>query len=423
MDTLNQKLYDAFKRRNLSLWRKYLEKGADIEIVFYQAFKEGLNEEDLDFFVDNGGGFEIINSQDDKGNTILHKTSIKNLQFAENLVRRYGADVNIKNNDGDTPLHTAIVKGNYDFAQILVVYLHADINAINNKGETALHLVLKNLVSKCDNKLIHDIKDNKGNLVFYRTVSNIEILYDLISEGANIHIKDNEGNSALHVAASSGIIKLIQAKIKDTDYYDKKSLYNILRILVWRNTDINAKNKNGDTPLLLAVYRKREATVELLISAGANVNVKNKDGNTALYVAASEGDLKTVEILVLQGRAEMNLKNKNGNTALHMAVYHKDYFVVKFLVEQGADVNIENDKDQKPLDLADPHRDTGIINILQSVRNEKIIPVRHSLNNTRCTFVFTRGPNIGSRCNDLAVGTVDGTLSTARCKHCMRRKM
>ena len=52
-------------------------------------------------------------------------------------------------------------------------------------------------------------------------------------------------------------------------------------------TDDNAKNKNGETPLMIAVRRLSSTPAELtevtlLIEAGADVNAKNNDGYTTL---------------------------------------------------------------------------------------------------------------------------------------------
>jgi|TARA_B100002003_G_scaffold33438_1_gene28604 ankyrin repeat protein len=46
--------------------------------------------------------------------------------------------------------------------------------------------------------------------------------------------------------------------------------------------DVNAKNKNGTTPLHRAAYYGRKETAELLIAKGADVNAKDKDGDTPL---------------------------------------------------------------------------------------------------------------------------------------------
>ena len=59
-------------------------------------------------------------------------------------------------------------------------------------------------------------------------------------------------------------------------------------------------------------------TAEVLLKNGADVNAKNKDGDTPLHHAARNSNYNTVEVLLKNG-ADVNAKNKNGDTPLHWA--------------------------------------------------------------------------------------------------------
>lgn len=50
--------------------------------------------------------------------------------------------------------------------------------------------------------------------------------------------------------------------------------------------DINAKNKDGETPLMWAEYKNHTEIIKLLIRKGADINAINNDGDTALIIAA-----------------------------------------------------------------------------------------------------------------------------------------
>ena len=79
----------------------------------------------------------------------------------------------------------------------------------------------------------------------------------------------------------------------------------------------------GLTPLIAAVERKDQKSVQLLIDAGADMNSKNPDGNTALIFAAKKGDKESVQILTEAG-AKVNSKDGECWTALmHAAMYGK----------------------------------------------------------------------------------------------------
>lgn len=78
---------------------------------------------------------EIINSQDKYGYTALHNVmSEEEFEIVEYLIKN-GADVNIQNEDGVTPLHLAAYTEN---ANILLDN-GAEINQQDNRGNTPLH--------------------------------------------------------------------------------------------------------------------------------------------------------------------------------------------------------------------------------------------------------------------------------------------
>jgi hypothetical protein len=63
------------------------------------------------------------------------------------------------------------------------------------------------------------------------------------------------------------------------------------------------------------------AAVQALLAKGAELNAKNNDGVTALIVASGNGHLDVVQALLAKG-AELNAKNNDGATALMLASYN-----------------------------------------------------------------------------------------------------
>jgi ankyrin repeat protein len=64
---------------------------------------------------------------------------------------------------------------------------------------------------------------------------------------------------------------------------------------------VNARDKNGKTPLHMMGRYSNKETVEFLISGGADINAKDKNGKTPLYYALTEVDNTIVEILKKHG--------------------------------------------------------------------------------------------------------------------------
>lgn len=83
--------------------------------------------------------------------------------------------------------------------------------------------------------------------------------------------------------------------------------------LVTHGANLNAADKQGDTPLLLAICWNKQATTNLLLKHNPNVNVSNK-GYTPLMAAAEREQLETVKSLLEHG-ADTTAKY-NGQTAL-----------------------------------------------------------------------------------------------------------
>jgi Flp pilus assembly protein TadD len=70
-----------------------------------------------------------------------------------------------------------------------------------------------------------------------------------------------------------------------------------VKVLLSKGADVNVKNKDGYTPLLISAFNGHTETVRLLLAKGADVNVKTNKGHTALMSAENEGHAEIVELL------------------------------------------------------------------------------------------------------------------------------
>jgi hypothetical protein len=111
-----------------------------------------------------------------------------------------------------------------------------------------------------------------------------------------------------------------------------------VRALLAAGADVNAKDKDGNTPLLEATLNFHGDIVDMLLSSGANVNAKGEDGDTVLLYAAGHGDIELVESL-LRRNAKVNVQNVNGDCALIRAASNGHVEVVKALLLRGANVD------------------------------------------------------------------------------------
>ncbi|CAM4422774.1 MAG: hypothetical protein LEGION0398_MBIBDBAK_00400 [Legionellaceae bacterium] len=154
----------------------------------------------------------------------------------------------------------------------------------------------------------------------------------------HLEAKDNEGFTALHLAAGYGLAA----------YQGHEA---IVAQLVNLGADKEAKDKYGRTALNFAAANGDVPTVAQLVNLGAETEAKDNEGATALHLAAIKGHEATVTQLVNLG-ADKEAKNNNGNTPLHLAAIQGHAPTIVQLVQYGASLKIENEKKQTPLDVA-----------------------------------------------------------------------
>ncbi|XP_065058902.1 kinase D-interacting substrate of 220 kDa B-like isoform X2 [Rhopilema esculentum] len=102
--------------------------------------------------------------------------------------------------------------------------------------------------------------------------------------------------------------------------------------------DIETRDANGQTPLLLAAEKGHFGIVRELIHRNANVNARDQDGWTAL-IAACKGGYPDVVATLLHNGARHNIADMGGWTPLVWASYKGHNSVVRELLRYGADPN------------------------------------------------------------------------------------
>ncbi len=169
-----------------------------------------------------------------------------------------GAEVNSRNEDGDTTLHLAALYDSKKMIELLIAN-GAVVDAKNNIGETPLH-----------------------NAAWAGETTTVGAL---LEHGADVNAKDNYGDTPLHEAV-------------------RKGHKNIVKILLAHEANMNIQNNRGQTPLAKAVFWGYKDLTELLIEQGAEVNIADKKGRTPLSIAIEEKYKGIEELLRYHGARE-----------------------------------------------------------------------------------------------------------------------
>lgn len=158
-----------------------------------------------------------------------------------------------------------------------------------------------------------------------------------IEQGANINAVTVQGNNALFVAAINNEVDAFEWLLTISQA-DKK-------------IDINRCNNKGNS-ILAELARKggKEFFIKKLIEAGAELNLKNNDGLTAIMVAIQEDRQDLVKLFADSGANVNEVTNsKTQTTPLLMAVSEGKIEAVKILHAAGADINAVSSEKSDPL--------------------------------------------------------------------------
>jgi uncharacterized protein len=127
-----------------------------------------------------------------------------------------------------------------------------------------------------------------------------------------------------------------------------------VRELLAQGANPNVRDEDMRTPLHQAVLGSSVGLVGLLIEAGADLNAKDSQGFTPLHFAAQEYLPEIARILVGKG-ADVDARDEDGNSPLWRAVFSsagRDE-VARFLLESGARDDLANHEGVTPRDLAE----------------------------------------------------------------------
>ncbi|XP_028968353.1 E3 ubiquitin-protein ligase MIB1 [Galendromus occidentalis] len=336
---LHTALQAACQNGHMAVIRVLLTYGADVEI----EDNHGDRAIHHAAFGDEPGAIQLLaqangdlNARNKQRQTPLHIAVSMGHKMAVEILLKSGCHVSLQDCEGNTPLHDAISKKREDIMQLLL-QRDADILLANNNGFNSLHhaalrgnpqavqVLLDNLMSsQLPRWWIVDEKKDDGYTPLHLAALNNhhDVAKLLISRGnADVNQQNLNMQTALHLAV-------------------ERQHQEIVRLLVNSGANLNVKDKDGDTALHEALRHHTLEQLKHLQGTALSVNV------APLTSSASSINSNIPALNVgLSAKANQSSQDASldaGNISAQIA---------KYLVNFGADLEARNKKQQTPLDL------------------------------------------------------------------------
>jgi ankyrin repeat protein len=139
----------------------------------------------------------------------------------------------------------------------------------------------------------------------------------------------------------------------------------MVQVLLWAKADVNARDKDGQTVLMMLSEKVTSEIVWDLINAGAKINLRDNDGDSALIAVAELNNLDALKALLDAG-AKVNGSNNDGQTALMKAASNGLVNNVRALILAGADVNARDKEGRTALMCALNNHESAVARLLKA---------------------------------------------------------
>ncbi|GFS02866.1 ankyrin [Elysia marginata] len=333
------------------------------------------------------GGADL-NIKDSDGNTALMLALINKSAKSIALLLEKGADVNTMSSKGDTPLMLALTRR---YTEVVTPLLQhgADSNTVLPYGQTPLLFSLRKRYNRAIKLLLENgasankvSRNGETPLMFAIENNRASWVTLLLENGADVNSVSQNGETPLIAALRrkySKVVSLLLERGADINAVScnwetpiflalENHLIEAVELLLEKGVDINAVSNNGETPFMVALKNGHAEAVTLMLNSGADINAASNSGGTPFMLALKFNHKEAVAFMIRKG-VNINTLSQNGETPLMLALKFGHTEAVRFLLEKGADVNSVSNNGLTPLACA---RSNHILDLLRHGLNPTI---------------------------------------------------
>ena len=329
------------------------------------------------------GDLELFQYLIEKGSDIFIKTKnnssclhfaakVGSLKICRAVLQNYNFDINARDDDGFTVLHSAAWSGDSELLQYLIEN-GSDIFSKTKNGRSCLHIAAEQghlkicrVLLENYNFVVHE-RDDDGLAVLHSAAlgGDLELLQYLIENGSNILSKTKDGRSCLHIAAGKGHLRICRALLQN---------YNF---------GIHERDDAGFTLLHHAAWSFDLDLFQYLIEKGSNVFSKTKDDRNCLHLAAERGDLKICKVVFQNYNFDIHARDDDERTVFHYAALSGDLELLLFLIESGSHIFSKTKNGNSCLHLA---AEKGRLKICRELLQKYNFDI-HAIDDYGCTVL------------------------------------
>ncbi|XP_051114033.1 potassium channel AKT1-like [Andrographis paniculata] len=209
--------------------------------------------------------------------------------------------------------------------------------------------LMEGVLLETENMLARGRMDLPLTLCFAALREDNLLLHHLLKRGLDPNESDNNGRTALHIAASKGN-------------------ENCVLLLLDFGANANSRDSEGSVPLWDAMLGMHNPVVKLLSDNGAKLTA----GDVGLFscIAAERNNLELLKEISRHG-GDVTQPKSNGCTALHLAVCEGNIEIVKFLLDHGAKIDSGDENGWTARDLAEQQGHDDIKELFDSYKRAK----------------------------------------------------